>query len=200
MRHSNPPKTMSSSQPILDDSVAVVTNADQFIRWSTRADIHKNHLPHRSIHVMLIDQQQRLIVQQRHAQKATYPSYWDVACSGHVEYSDYPKNELGIVEDPNAHLEKIYQQVAHRELAEELGVDTALTYLASFMPEADVHYECFRLYVGRWNGGFTLQSTEVAQVSAIAYADWDQWIQEHSCTLTLKMLGHFIRQKQVWHA
>ena len=122
--------------------IAVVdAETNRFVRWEARRAIHEQHLVHRSIHVLVFDRAGRLLVQRRHATKQTYPRYWDTSCAGHVEESDYTPG------GPDAELDRVYEEVARRELHEELGiaVDT-LAPIARIGPIANIHYEWIALY------------------------------------------------------
>ena len=103
--------------------IAIVDGADRFLRWEGRKRVHDERQVHRSIHVALLDAQGRLVIQRRHRAKQTYPSHWDLSAAGHVEESDYGPG------GPDADLDRVYREVAGRELEEELGVRPALTEL-----------------------------------------------------------------------
>ncbi len=165
--------------------IAVVDQDNRFLRWTDRAEIHAHHLPHRSVQVAIFDSQGRLVLQQRHPDKLTYPGCWDLSCSGHVEEDDYHAG-------PDDDLDRVYLHVAHRELREELGIDTDLTLLAAFPPQEGVHYEHTRLYLGYHDGPFTPQPTEVAQIQAFtpeardrlepttrSLRAFDRWLRQH---------------------
>ncbi|MCA9492320.1 MAG: NUDIX domain-containing protein [Myxococcales bacterium] len=134
----------------MDDptDIAVVDDANRFVRWSDRADVHGNHLPHRSVHVLLFTPDGALVVQRRHPDKLTWPSHWDVSVAGHVEH--YPAG-------PDERLDEVYAAVAARELEEELGVQAALRCLGAFGPEPGVHYEQLHLFHAVHPGPFRIQ-------------------------------------------
>lgn len=119
--------------------------------------IHEQRLVHRSVHVMLFDSRGRLIVQQRHRDKQTFPLHWDISCCGHVEESDYYPG------GPDAQLDRVYAEVAARELEEELGVVTPLERMAHFAPIEGVHYEQLRLFRGVCDAPLRLQVEELEQ-------------------------------------
>src|SRR5690606_18503563 len=100
--------------------------------------------------------------------KATYPGCWDLSASGHVEEPDYPDPSR-----PDDALDAIYDAVARRELAEELGVETELRRLGAFAPLEGVHYEHFVLYLGASDGPYRAQAEEVAEVRAVTAAEYD---------------------------
>lgn len=191
-------KMKQSNLNIPNDWVAVVDQDDVFIRWASRTEVHRDHLIHRSIHVLVFDEDNRVIIQQRSAQKATYPLYWDVSCSGHVDYSDYPqKNDTKTVH-PNQNLATLYEAVAQRELKEELGVMADLHYIDYFKPLSGIHYEQFRLYIAYSTGPFILQDSEVAQIQAVTYDEWDIWSRHEKITNTLNFLIKYSREKGIW--
>jgi isopentenyldiphosphate isomerase len=143
--------------------IAVVDAHDRFVRWEGRKEVHDARLVHRSIHVLLLDSRDRLVIQLRHRQKQTYPSHWDLSASGHVEESDYPAG-------PDDDLDRVYREVAARELEEELGVRAALRELGHYGPEPGVHYEQIRLFTGRHDGPYVAQPDEVEAVTAVTRA------------------------------
>lgn len=166
--------------------IAVVDERDRFERWEERRRVHDERLVHRSIHVILLDSAGRLVLQKRHRDKQTHPSTWDISCSGHVEESDYRRAGTTRVSarprapgsgseydvDPDADLDRVYFEVAARELEEELGVTAPdLRELAASGPIAGVHYEQIRLYLGTSDGPYRPQPEEVEAVRAVTRAE-----------------------------
>jgi isopentenyldiphosphate isomerase len=163
------------------DTIAVVGEDNRFIRWTSRVEIHRHRLPHRSVHVLLFDSAGRLIIARRHRDKLTHPGCWDISCTGHVERSDY----LG---GPDERLDEVHAAVAHRELREELGVDAPLEEIGRFGPEPAVHYEHLHLYTGRSDGPFVPQPSEVEEVRRVTADEWD----------TLVRSGEPVTESLVW--
>jgi isopentenyldiphosphate isomerase len=138
----------------MKNRIAVVDEANRFLRWEDRRTIHQHHLPHRSVHVLVFNAAGQLYVQRRHREKLTFPRFWDNSVAGHVEESDYPAG-------PDESLDRVYHEVASRELHEELGIQAPLEELGAFSPHPGIHYEHFRLYRTRHEGPFVLQPEEV---------------------------------------
>lgn len=137
--------------------IAVVDADNRFVRWSDREEVHTHHLWHRSVQVVLLHPDGRMLLQQRHPDKRTWPGHWDMAVAGHVEEEDYPAG-------PDDALDRVYAEVAAREVREELGVEPALEMLGHCPPEPGVHYEQARLFRAVHPGPFVLQPEEVAAV------------------------------------
>lgn len=175
--------------------IAVVDNEDRFVRWEQRRTIHERELVHRSVHVLLFDSQGRLIVQQRHRDKQTYALHWDVSACGHVEESDYPAG-------PDAQLERVYAEVAARELEEELGIVTPLERLAHFAPIPAVHYEQLRLFRGCSDAELRLQAEEVedagprTRAQLLAMRDDPQVL----LTSSLRYFMTWLDERELWPA
>ena len=159
------------------ENIAVVDDANRFIRWASRDEVHRDRLLHRSVYVALFNGAGALTVQRRHRQKQTYPGYWDMSCSGHVEGEDY----LG---GPDDRLEEVFLAVAARELEEELGVRTPLEHLGYFGPEPSVHYEVFHFYQGRSDAELTLQATEVEAVCHVGLDEFDAFVAREAGRVT----------------
>jgi isopentenyldiphosphate isomerase len=165
--------------------IAVVDERNRFVRWESRAVVHRDRLPHRSIHVLVSDSAGNLIVQRRHRDKLTWPRTWDTSVAGHVELGDYPDPAR-----PDDGLEAVYAAVAARELREELGVEAALEPLGVHGPEPGVHYEFLALYRAVSDGPYRLQPEEVEELRAVAPDELRRWIAAGSepVTSTLRWL------------
>ena len=173
----------------MSERIAVVDEDNRFLRWTSREEVHEGHLPHRSIQIALFDSEGRLVVQKRHASKATFPSHWDISCSGHVAQEDY-------LDGPDERLDEVYLRVAHRELKEELGIDTHLSLLGAFPPEPGVHYEHLQLFLGTHDGPYRAQEEEVEQVLAVSPEEFDDLVLDISRKVTpsLVYLVHYLRK------
>jgi isopentenyldiphosphate isomerase len=146
--------------------IAVVDAKDRFVRWEERRAVHEQRLVHRSIHVLLFDTRGRLLLQRRHRGKQTFPGHWDLSCSGHVEESDYGPG------GPDGDLDRVYAEVASREVEEELGVRASLEPVGHFGPTDGVHYEQIRLFTGTSDGPFTAQVDEVEELRHVSRAEY----------------------------
>jgi isopentenyl-diphosphate Delta-isomerase len=85
----------------------VVDEHDRVLRREPRAEVHRQRLLHRAVHILVFNARGEVYLQRRSAQKDTYPHRWTTSCSGHVDAG----------ED--------YDPAAVRELAEELGLGGA---------------------------------------------------------------------------
>ena len=172
--------------------IAVVDDTNRFVRWEARRTIHEQQLVHRSVHVLVFDSADRLLVQQRHRDKQTYPLYWDVSCAGHVEESDYTGG-------PDDDLDAVYAAVASRELEEELGIAAALTDLGRLGPVAGVHYEWIALYLARSDGPFRLQAEEVEAYRMLARPELDALLAgDELVTHGLRYLVDWVTSQRRW--
>jgi isopentenyldiphosphate isomerase len=145
--------------------IAVVDDQDRFQFWEDRRVVHEKRLVHRSVHVLLFDTRGRLLLQRRHRSKQTHPGHWDLSCCGHVEESDY------LPQGPDHELDRVYAEVARREVEEELGVRVVLEPLGHHGPTPGVHYEQIRLFRGTSDGPFTAQKEEVEDLRHVTRAD-----------------------------
>ena len=170
---------------IPNDWVAHVHKSGAFIQWLPRKEIHDKMLIHRSINIFVFHPDGRLLVQQRAANKRTFPLFWDISCSGHVDYEDHPNG------DPHASA-AAFLSAATREISEELGIETPLKEVGEFAPFDGVNIERSMLYTTMSSGPFTLQKSEVAQVRWVEPSDF--------ATLETKtpLLKHVIRHVLKW--
>jgi isopentenyldiphosphate isomerase len=96
----------------------VVDDQDRVLRQETRAEVHRQRLLHRAVHVLVFNPAGEVYLQRRSAAKDTYPLRWTTSCSGHVDAG----------ED--------YNTAVVRELAEELGLSGVKLGAGSGEPKA----------------------------------------------------------------
>jgi isopentenyldiphosphate isomerase len=173
--------------------IAVVDADNRFLRWEPRETVHAQHLPHRSVHVLLFDPLGRFISQRRLPQKLTYADCWDIACCGHVEEEDYSRG-------PDDDLDAVYARVAARELEEELGVAPPLTPIWASAPIEGVHYEHLRLFRGIAPGPYRIQAAEVAEVRALTREELLTLLQDPGAkvTHTLRFFTDWLERNGGW--
>ena len=83
-----------------------VTEGDEVLGPVARRLVHGNPaLIHRSVHVLVLGPDGRLLLQKRSLSKDTQPGKWDTSVGGHVGFG------------------QSYAEAAQREAAEELGLD-----------------------------------------------------------------------------
>ena len=139
----------------------------RFIAWASRKEIHDRKLIHRSINVFVFHPDGRMLVQLRHRTKRNFASYWDVACSGHVDKSDHPNG------DPTES-RAAYLSAASREIVEEIGISPTLEEVGEFPPVAGTNYERTMIFRCTSTGPFVLQDTEVEEVRWVTREEFKQ--------------------------
>ena len=91
-----------------EEQLEIVNEEGEVVGRALRSVIHGNPaLCHRVVHVMVIDDQGRILLQQRSLGKDVAPGKWDTSVGGHV----------GIGEE--------LLLAARREMEEELGIDAS---------------------------------------------------------------------------
>lgn len=89
-----------------DEMLTQVTDSDEVIGPVSRRLVHGNPaLIHRSVHVLVLGTDGRLLLQKRSMSKDTQPGKWDTSVGGHVGFG------------------QTYAEAARREAAEELGLE-----------------------------------------------------------------------------
>jgi isopentenyldiphosphate isomerase len=141
--------------------VEVVDLRGRVERIVTRAEMRAGRLRHRCTYIVVVDAQDRLVVHQRAAWKDVWPSRWDVAFGGVV----------GLDED--------WADAAHRELAEEAGIEAHLVEIGrGAYEDADVSV-LGHVYLARHDGPFTFPDGEVAAHDRIPLDDVEAWLDDH---------------------
>jgi isopentenyldiphosphate isomerase len=126
-----------------DELVDVLDDEGRTVGVVTRGEMRRQRLPHRCVYLLVFDKQGRLFIHQRTATKDIYPGYWDVAVGGVLCAGE------------------LFDDGAHREAREELGVDLALEALFPFRYADEYTIVQAMVYRAVHNGPFHLQPEEV---------------------------------------
>lgn len=106
----------------------IVDDNDCIIGQATRKYIHQNKLLHRSAHILVFNSQRELFLQKRALSKDESPGLWDSSSAGHVDAGE------------------TYEECAHRELFEELGIKAVLTPFKKIPACKQTHGEHVQVY------------------------------------------------------
>jgi isopentenyldiphosphate isomerase len=87
-----------------DELVDIVDDSDRVVATVTRAEMRARRLQHRAVSIAVLSTDGRVLVHRRAETKDVWPGMWDLAAGGVVAAGES------------------YDDAAHRELAEELGV------------------------------------------------------------------------------
>ncbi|MGZ4793813.1 MAG: NUDIX domain-containing protein, partial [Ilumatobacteraceae bacterium] len=87
-----------------DELVDIVDDNDMVIASVTRAEMRAKRLQHRSVGIVVLSSNGRLLIHRRSLDKDIWPGWWDIAAGGVVTAGE------------------TYEDAAQRELAEELGI------------------------------------------------------------------------------
>lgn len=138
---SSPP--VNSPHPPNDELVAIVDINNNFTGQATRQEMRRLNLIHRATYILVFNNRGELFVQKRTKSKDIYPGFLDVAAGGVVQAGES------------------YEESAHRELLEELGITAELQFLFDRY-FADGHNTVWgRVYRCQHDGPFVLQESEV---------------------------------------
>lgn len=140
----------------------VVDEQDRVLRQETRAEVHRQRLLHRAVHVLVFNPGGEVYLQRRSAQKDTYPLRWTTSCSGHVDAG----------ED--------YDFAVVREMGEELGLKisgvSALTKLLKHGPCRETGWEFIWIYTHTTNAAPTPDPAEISEGRWSPPAELDAWM------------------------
>ena len=141
-----------------DEPIVLVDRHDNEIGYLGKADAHRGRgLLHRAFSIFIFDEDGRLLIQRRAAEKRLWPKYWSNTCCSH------PRRGEAI------------DIAVHRRLHEELGLRCKLSFLFKFQYEAQFdadggENEMCWVYVGRTN---QLPRINRREISDVCYIDPD---------------------------
>ncbi|CAG9335041.1 unnamed protein product [Blepharisma stoltei] len=135
-----------------DEVILLVDQNNKPIGSTTRRDVRKNHLLHRSSFIFIQNPiSEKFYVQKRVMHKETFPGYYDPAPGGMILASD-PSDEFG----------------AKRELEEEMGISGVnLEFLFNMLYKSEDPLWC-AVFFAKWDGELRLQKEEVEFVEMMS--------------------------------
>src|SRR6185437_14978987 len=122
----------------------VVNEDDQIIGQAAKEQFQGSGLICRVAFVMLANTAGEILLHQRKATKKAYPLYWSGSAAGHLVSGES------------------YEAAAARELKEEIGVETPLTFVGKFYSKED--REMVGVLLGIYDGELDIEKAEVEQV------------------------------------
>ena len=134
-----------SQKKFLKDSLILVDEKDNNIGSISKIDAHlkskKNLFPHRAFSILLFDENNKLLLQQRSFKKITFPLLWTNTCCSHplnIPSENSPKNitnslvkrlqfELGL--KVNKNIFKLFDKILYRAPSNKIFEEFELDYL-----------------------------------------------------------------------
>ena len=121
----------------------LINEDDVVIGRVRRGEAHQDpSLLHRSVQVLVLGGDGRLLLQRRSRRKDLFPGYYCASASGHVMAGEW------------------YAETAVREIEEELGIAPPLTYLGKTLVRSDCETEMTQVFLARSDGPFRFHPGE----------------------------------------
>lgn len=129
-----------------EEILIVVDQDDNVLDYLPRSQVHKKNLLHRTISISLFNDKGEILLHKRSLSKDNNPGFWGNAAGGHVEKGEE------------------YEQAAHKELQEELGLDSELTFIKKMYINDPKHQSMTALYKIISNGPFDFNKEEIDEI------------------------------------
>ena len=136
---------MTKLPHVQDEIYDVVDKMDKVIGQATRREIHQKNLLHRSIHILVFNYQNEVFLQKRSMSKDENPGLWDISSAGHVDSGE------------------TYDECAHRELWEELGIKAILKPLEKIEACQKTYHEHVQIYICKTNATININLDEISE-------------------------------------
>lgn len=139
------------------EEVILVDENDREVGVMEKMEAHQLGVLHRAFSIILVNQKNEMLLQQRAYSKYHSPGLWSNTCCSHPR--------------PGESIDK----AAHRRLNEEMGISCAMKSIFSFTYQADLgdglyEHEFDHVFIGQFSGKPDVNPNEVA---AWKYMDYD---------------------------
>lgn len=131
----------------------IVDSSDQVTGKASLEEIYDRKLPHRIVHVLIVNDAGNMALQLRSKHKSFCPGHWSTAVGGHVQ------------------ADESYEEAAVREFREELGASSPMTRLGKVEYASPTGLKKFvTAFSAVYNGPFTVNPEEVERVEFFSQA------------------------------
>jgi 16S rRNA (adenine1518-N6/adenine1519-N6)-dimethyltransferase len=137
------PPDASDSGRVESERFPVVDEYDRVVATAPRQEVHGNNLRHRAVHILIFNEAGEVFLQKRSRGKDRHPLRWDSSAAGHVDSGEE------------------YDQAAHRELHEELGISAMLKRMVKLKASERTGQEFIWVYRALHEGPFRLAPAEI---------------------------------------
>lgn len=150
----------------MEEMVVLINENDEVKGLMEKMQAHRTGLLHRAFSVFLFNNQGEMLLQKRASNKYHSPNQWTNAVCSHPRDGE------------------TYKDAAIRRLKEELGIDVELNHKFFFIYKANVgdglwEHELDHVFVGNYEGEFSLNPDEVSEVRYIAQDQLDKEMAAH---------------------
>ncbi len=155
----------------------VVDKNDNVIGRASRKHIHANKLLHRSVHILVFNSKNELYLQKRSFSKDESPGLWDTSSAGHVDSGES------------------YDDSAHRELWEELGLKTNLKTSIKIPSCQETCDEHIQVYICSTDVAITMNLEEISEGAFFSLSRIQKEISKNPAhyTSSFKLIFKFIK-------
>lgn len=163
----------------MPERIQIVDENDQPMGASTRQEAWAKGSFYRLVQIVIRDENGNFLLQKRSMEKPLYPGRWTNAASGHVDEGE------------------TYEISAPRELKEEIGVDTPLTFVGKFLVQKKDDDKTINQFNSIFEGKvtqdikLTLQPEEVSEVKWFSPKDLRKSITKNPDNFTPAMVKAF---------
>ncbi|MDN5275794.1 MAG: idi [Candidatus Saccharibacteria bacterium] len=138
----------------MSERIQYVDENDQPIGAGSNDNAWAKGIHHRLVRVILRDETGMILSQLRSPAKKSYPNRWTDSATGHVDEG----------ED--------YEQAVHREMYEEIGVKTTLTFLGKFLLTGHQDGVAVPVFNGVFDGTISRQTPLTMSKDEVADVQW----------------------------
>lgn len=141
-----------------------VDEEDNTLGKITREEAHNGSFKiHRTVGVLVFNEENHLLLQQRSLKKDLDPGMWTISAGGHVKYG------------------QSYDKAAAEELKEEIGLKSKLDFIGKYFVKTPVQKEWVQMYrtFVKNDQEFNPDPSEVEQVKWIPKSELKEFIQQN---------------------
>ncbi|MBW2990317.1 NUDIX domain-containing protein [Candidatus Woesearchaeota archaeon] len=163
------------------DFIDVVDEKDNVIGKDTKDNKFKKEFISRVSVIFILDDNKNLLIVKRSPNKKSFPNRYDISVCGNVDSGES------------------YEEAAHRELKEELGIECKLEFLDKYLNETEEkgiilkHFSS--IFLGKYGGEVKLNE-ELVELQRLSFEELDKKVSENPEIFTPGFVNGFVFIKE----
>ena len=146
------------------EKIAVVNKQNEILEYEEKMYVHEKGMLHRAFSVIIYDEMENMLIQQRSAKKYHSPSLWTNACCSHQLEKDG-----SII---NAANRRLYEELHLENI--DLNVVGKIEYRCDF-ENGLIENEIDTLMLGKYSGDIEFNPDEIDDVKWISRDKLNEW-------------------------
>jgi isopentenyldiphosphate isomerase len=146
------------------EDLTFIDESDTVLGALSIEDVHLHNHLHRSVHIFILDQKDRLLCRKIPSNSSLYAGYWSTGVGAHVPFG------------------KSYDETARNRCFTDLGIQCSLTMIGKIRVDDGIENELSATYIGKYDEQIRPDLTKADRIQYFSREELENLITIETCT------------------